>query len=50
MPPGQGLDAIGVAEGQHDVLPGLDVDPLDLPGAGHDAQLGLGQQVLGGPG
>ena len=39
-----------VAVGEHDIFALLDVNAFQLPGAGHDANLGLDQQVLGGAG
>src|SRR5208337_2420808 len=47
MPSGQRLDLLGIAVGEDNVL-GLDVDPLQLPVARQDPQLGLQEQVLGG--
>ena len=47
MPPRQGFDPGTVAIGQNDVLPLFDVNSLELPRAGHDADLGFDEQVFG---
>ncbi len=49
MTAGERLDLPGITVGEDDVF-GLDVDPIQRPGARQDPQLGLQEQVLGGSG